>query len=677
MASVKVKRKQWTPESMEEACKAVRDENMGLREASRKYNVPTETLRRRTADLVSLDCRPGPPTVLTSEEEARLAEYCVTMADMGFGLTRECVMAMAFAIADKTGRSHPFKQGYAGRGWYEGFMARQATLTLRTPQALSYARAASSSKETIDDFFAKLGAIYGRLNLISKPGQIFNADETGVTIVHKPSKVVAQIGRCNVPSLTSVDKGKTHSILACVSASGQVLSPFMIYPRKRPVPEKLREGAYPNTVFHVSDNGWMTNELFFEWFKLFVMMVPLVRPVLLVLDGHGSHITIEVIEYARSNEIHLLCLPSHTSHILQPLDVGVFKSFKAFFSKVCRQYMAKNPGRVITEDILATVVAEAFAQSHTPLNILGGFKKSGIYPFNPGEVSDRQVAPSKALVEPSSQPPAFSPEQIALFEKRYAEGYDVPDPTYLAWKSANYPSPESVVSTTAVSSPGSSASVVVGTANTATSPSVTSSVSVVSSSMKQSSEEVLSELLTLPQPPPPKTNRRKKGLNHKAREITDSTVLQELKDKERAAAEAKREKEEKKLERERKANERKLEKERKKLEREKKALEKAKERERKANEKRGRKRKPRSTKRPTSPMANDLDLLFPQLEIDDNDDLEDTGQCSNCGMCFSDEKDEDKFWVCCDKCNMWFCFDCHDFPTKDTLPDEFFCSKCV
>ena len=302
MASVEVKRKQWTPESMEEACKAVRDENMGLREAARKYNVPTETLRRRTAGLVSLDCRPGPPTVLTSEEEARLAEYCVTMADMGFGLTRECVMAMAFAIADKTGWSHPFKQGYAGRGWYEGFMARQATLTLRTPQALSYARAASSSKETIDDFFAKLGAIYGRLNLISKPSQIFNVDETGVTIVHKPSKVVAQIGRRNVPSLTSADKGKTHSILACVSASGQVLSPFMIYPRKRPVPEKLREGAYPNTVFHVSDNGWMMNELFFEWFKLFVMMVPPVRPVLLVLDGHGSHITIEVIEYARSNE---------------------------------------------------------------------------------------------------------------------------------------------------------------------------------------------------------------------------------------------------------------------------------------------------------------------------------------------------------------------------------------
>ena len=71
----------------------------------------------------------------------------------------------------------------------------------------------------------------------------------GVTIVHKPSKVIAQIGRHNVPLITSADKGKTHSVLACVhvSASRQMFSPFMIYPRKQPVPEKLREGAYPNT----------------------------------------------------------------------------------------------------------------------------------------------------------------------------------------------------------------------------------------------------------------------------------------------------------------------------------------------------------------------------------------------------------------------------------------------
>ena len=62
-------------------------------------------------------------------------------------------------------------------------------------------------------------------------------------------------------------------------------------------------------------------------------------PVLLIMDGHGTHMSIELIELARSNGVHLLCLPSHTTHILQPLDVGIFKSFKSNFSKACSKYI--------------------------------------------------------------------------------------------------------------------------------------------------------------------------------------------------------------------------------------------------------------------------------------------------------------------------------------------------
>ena len=47
-------------------------------------------------------------------------------------------MAMAFAIVEKTGRNHPFRNGHAGRGWYESIMARQAILTLCTPQPVQF-----------------------------------------------------------------------------------------------------------------------------------------------------------------------------------------------------------------------------------------------------------------------------------------------------------------------------------------------------------------------------------------------------------------------------------------------------------------------------------------------------------------------------------------------------------
>ena len=167
-----------------------------------------------------------------------------------------------------------------------------------------------------------------QLNLICKPMQVFNCDETGVTIVHKPSKVVAELGRRNVYAITSAERGKTHTVLSCVSASGNSLPPMMIYPRKRCVPENVKEGALPGTFFANSENGWMNTQLYLEWFNFFLSHIPPARPVLLVQDGHGSHVSIELIELARSNGVHLFYLPAHTTHILQPLDVGVFKSFK-------------------------------------------------------------------------------------------------------------------------------------------------------------------------------------------------------------------------------------------------------------------------------------------------------------------------------------------------------------
>ena len=185
------------------------------------------------------------------------------MVDMGFGLSRDT----AFSIVDKSQRKHPFKDGKAGRAWFDGFKRHHPKLTIRTPQPLSYCRALCSNKET---FFSKLGAIYGRLNLITKPMQIYNCDESGITIVHKPGKVVAELGRHYVYALTSVEKGKTHTILSCVSASGLVLPSMMVYQCKKCVPENMREGAVPNTLFGCSGNGWMTSELFVQWFEFFL-----------------------------------------------------------------------------------------------------------------------------------------------------------------------------------------------------------------------------------------------------------------------------------------------------------------------------------------------------------------------------------------------------------------------
>ena len=115
-----------------------------------------ETLRRRVTGKVAVDCRPGPPTVLTHSEEEEIVRYLIQMTDMGYGLTREAVMHMVYVIVEKFQRGHPFTNEKAGRWWFQGFKARHPKLTMRMPQPLSYCRALCSSKETITDFLGTL-----------------------------------------------------------------------------------------------------------------------------------------------------------------------------------------------------------------------------------------------------------------------------------------------------------------------------------------------------------------------------------------------------------------------------------------------------------------------------------------------------------------------------------------
>ena len=275
-----------------------------------------------------------------------------------------------------------------------------------------------------------------------------------------------------------------------------------------------------------SESGWVNAELFVKWFEFFLKCIPPVRPVLLIQDGHSTHISIQLIEMARENNVCLLCLPAHTSHILQPLDVGVFKSFKSNFNKVCGNYMKQNPGRVITADLLASMVGQAYPTAFTPVNVLSGFKKTGIYPFNPSSVDDRQLVPSNALSNtPNSsqeqpisegevQPMLFSPEKEILFQKRFEEGYDVQDEEYITWVRINHP--ERCVSVD--SSSGVSAT------------SDANHVKVSSSTSSVEQNDVLSDILVRPKPKETSRRKRKPGINQKTVCLTDDDTLSGLKE---------------------------------------------------------------------------------------------------------------------------------------------------
>jgi len=80
-----------------------------------------------------------------------------------------------------------------------------------------------------------------------------------------------------------------------------------------------------------NESGWMTGDVFKDYLHNFIEFVrpSTAKPVLLILDVHASHTkNLGVIDLASSNGVIMLSLPPHTTHRLQPLDVGFLNPFK-------------------------------------------------------------------------------------------------------------------------------------------------------------------------------------------------------------------------------------------------------------------------------------------------------------------------------------------------------------
>ena len=97
-----------------------------------------------------------------------------------------------------------------------------------------------------------------------------------------------------------------------------------------------------------------------EMFLKYVVPEP---PTLLLTDGHKSHINLDVIDLCRESNIILFCLPPHTTHALQPLDVAVFKSLKDCFAKSVRALSFTKKNFVATKREFSRVVKRPLDQA--------------------------------------------------------------------------------------------------------------------------------------------------------------------------------------------------------------------------------------------------------------------------------------------------------------------------
>ena len=174
--------------------------------------------------------------------------------------------------------------------------------------------------------------------------------------------------------------------MGCASAAGHAIPPMVIFSTKWLNPEWTK-GEFLGTTYGLSDNGWVNSELFEAWLsEHFLQHAVSARPLLLLLDGHSTHYQPQLLRVAKENDVIMLCLPPHTTHEAQPLDCGVFGPLKTHWSHVCHAYLQQNPGRVITRFQFSTLFSQAWSAAVSPTNTIAGFRKCGVYPFNPSAI---------------------------------------------------------------------------------------------------------------------------------------------------------------------------------------------------------------------------------------------------------------------------------------------------
>ncbi|XP_065645776.1 uncharacterized protein LOC136076230 [Hydra vulgaris] len=114
-----------------------------------------------------------------------------------------------------------------------------------------------------------------------------------------------------------------------MSASGTYVPPLFIFLHRR-MTDRLAVGAPSGSIIRVSSSGWTDSSLFIEWLTHFVAVTHASKTneQLIVLDAHRSHKTLEAINFCHDNGIHLITLPPHCTHKMQPLDRTFFKPLK-------------------------------------------------------------------------------------------------------------------------------------------------------------------------------------------------------------------------------------------------------------------------------------------------------------------------------------------------------------
>jgi hypothetical protein len=358
------------------------DKKLSLRAVAKLYNVPVTTLYdRRAGRPARRDTTPNSRRLTDSEEKA-IVQYIIDLSARSFPPRLRGVEDMANQLL-RVRDAPP-----VGKLWAHNFVKRQPELRTRYARRYDHQRAKCEDPEVIGEWFALVRNVKAKYGIVDD--DIYNFDETGFMMgIIFAGMVVTTSDGLSKAKLAQPGNREWATVIQGVNALGWAIPPFIILAAQYHLANWYTECNLPaDWRIATTDNGWTTNAVGLDWIKHFdYHTAPRAKGKyrLLILDGHESHHSTEFELHCQQNNIITLCMPPHSSHLLQPLDVGCFGPLKQAYGRQVEDLMRMHINHVSKLEFLCGF-REAFFASMTEKNIQGGFAGAGLVPYNPERV---------------------------------------------------------------------------------------------------------------------------------------------------------------------------------------------------------------------------------------------------------------------------------------------------
>jgi hypothetical protein len=367
-------------------------ENFSYIKIAAKHGVVRSTLTRRHQGLVRpTQTKNANQQKLTLQQEQELVRYIKRLTERHTPPTREMIQNFASTIAKEP----------VSESWVTRFINRHSIhLISQWTAGMDSNRHKADSGDKYRFYFSLLHSKIDQYHI--DPRHTYNMDEKGflIGITSRSKRIFSRRMWEKKEVRASLQDGNRAwiTLLACICADGSALPPSLIYDAankgiQSSWVEDIRAGEH-DVFITSSSSGWTNNDIGLAWLEQVFDRCTKEKARrsyrLLVLDGHGSHVTMDFIDYCDQNRILLIILPPHSTHTLQPLDVVMFKPLSTAYSAELSRYLHASQGLVsIKKGDFFPLFWNAWEASFKESTILSSFRATGISPPDPDPILNR------------------------------------------------------------------------------------------------------------------------------------------------------------------------------------------------------------------------------------------------------------------------------------------------